>query len=176
MRRADLIADCNRCAAICCVATSFEASDDFAFDKAAGAACQHLEPDGRCAIHAQLLERGCSGCAVYDCYGAGPRTTRLVEGTPDAEGQRVEAFLVLRVVHEWLWLLTEAVKLCPAAEHELETQLAREVESLDVIAGGSVDALLAVDLHAHQTATHSLLRRLGVALGERPRRSLIVVE
>src|SRR5215471_13450734 len=104
MRRSDLVPDCGSCAAICCVATSFEASEDFAFDKPAGARCRHLTVECRCAIHDGLVKRGLSGCAVYDCYGAGQRVTRALASAPEAE--RNEAFLMLRVVHELLWLLT----------------------------------------------------------------------
>ena len=78
MRRADLVPDCGRCAALCCIATSFEASEDFAFDKAAGTGCRYLTRDCRCAIHDQLAERGFRGCAAYECFGAGPDRKSVV--------------------------------------------------------------------------------------------------
>ncbi|HYH95561.1 hypothetical protein [Hyalangium sp.] len=168
MRRPDLVPDCGNCAALCCVATSFEASDDFAFDKAAGVGCRYLMRDCRCAIHDELAVRGFPGCVAYDCYGAGPRATRAFTGTHDAE-QRNEAFLVLRVVHELLWLLTEAAKLCPSSPDDVGAQLALEIEVLDAIARGPAPALLEVDLRPHRDAARALLRRVGVAIGDRRR-------
>jgi CheY-like chemotaxis protein len=57
MRRPDLIADCSRCAAVCCVALPFF-----------------------------------QGCAIYDCYGAGPRVTKAFAERPGDECERDEAF------------------------------------------------------------------------------------
>ena len=85
MRRPDLVPDCGSCAALCCVATSFEAYEDFAFDKAAGVACRYLMRDCRCAIPDALVERGFRGCAAYDCYGASQRATRAFSGAHDAD-------------------------------------------------------------------------------------------
>jgi hypothetical protein len=173
MRRADLVPDCASCAAVCCIATSFDASVDFAFDKAAGARCMHLKPDCRCAIHEELVSRGCPGCAVYDCYGAGPRVTRAFAGAHDDERDR--AFLIMRVVHELLWLLTEAVKLCPPAQVDLAAELASEIAALDAIANELEPATLHAELRPHQDAAHALLRRVGDVLGgRRPKRGLVV--
>lgn len=166
MRRPDLVADCASCAAICCTATSFAASEDFAFDKPAGVACGHLRRDGRCAIHDELAVRGCAGCAVYDCYGAGPRVTRAFAGVRGADRRRDAAFLALRVVHELLWLLTEAVKLCPPSAPQLREQLAAQIAELDAI-GCSCDALSDANLARLDRATRAVLRRVGNALGER---------
>lgn len=173
MSRPDLVADCARCAAVCCVATSFEQSDDFALTKAAGVGCRYLTRDCRCAIHGELAARGFPGCAVYDCHGAGPRVTRAFTDPHDAHA-RDQAFLVLRVVHELLWLLTEATALCPPSAGELRTQLLREIEALDAIAVGP--GLDDVDLSAHRAAARAVLRRVGEALGGRRRaRGLAVV-
>ena len=172
MRRPDLVPDCGSCAALCCVATSFEASDDFAFDKPAGVACRHLARDCRCAIHDLLRERGMRGCAAYDCYGAGQRATRAFAGASAAAARRRnEVFLSLRGVHELLWLLTEALALCPASAAELRAQLAREVAELDALAAGPVSALLEVDLCQREREVRALVRSVGAALGGRERAS-----
>jgi len=52
----DLVADCSRCVGLCCVLLPFQRSADFAFDKAAGEPCRHLDDGHRCRIHASLLE------------------------------------------------------------------------------------------------------------------------
>lgn len=176
MRRPDLVADCASCAAICCTATAFDACEDFAFDKPAGVACGYLQRDNRCAIHDELAVRGCAGCAVYDCYGAGPRVTRAFAGVHGADRRRDEAFLVLRVVHELLWLLTEAARLCPSSEPELGRQIAAQIAALDAIACGP-DAGIEVDLAQLDRATRAVLRRVGSVLGGRrgARRGLAVL-
>jgi hypothetical protein len=178
MPRPDLVPDCQRCAGVCCTATSFEASDDFAIDKPAGISCPYLGRDCRCAIHSELLERGFRGCAIYDCHGAGQRVTRAFAAAPDTSARdtsaRDEAFLVLRIVHELLWLLTEAIALCPPSDPDLATQLSRQIAHLDALDPRAVADL---DLRPERAAAQSLLRRVGAALGGRPRRprSLAVV-
>jgi hypothetical protein len=157
MHRLDLIPDCGQCAALCCVATSFDASEAFAFDKPAGVACHHLEGN-RCAIHAELVEQGCAGCAAYDCYGAGQRVTGLFAGSGRSEGERDEAFLVLRSVHELIWLLTEAIPLVPSSLPDLRAELECERIALDALAQGPLEE---VPLEAHERLTRRLLRTLG---------------
>jgi hypothetical protein len=115
MRRSDLVSDCARCKAYCCVALSFDRSPSFAFAKQADEPCPYLTRSCRCAIHAELAPRGMGGCAAFECYGAGPRATRT--------GADAQTFLRLREVHEQLWYLTEARKLC-ATLPELDTAIA----------------------------------------------------
>jgi hypothetical protein len=167
MRRPDLIADCERCAALCCTATSFDQSEDFAIDKAAGVTCPHVTIDYRCAIHADRVKRGFPGCLNYDCYGAGPRVTQAYAHAPQRSRERDDVFRFLRDVHELLWQLTEAAKLCPTSEADLTTELAREIEALDAIARDPGRALLAIDLDPSELAVRALLRRVGAALGGR---------
>jgi hypothetical protein len=97
------LADCARCVGLCCVALSFDRSALFGFDKPAGAPCPHLGPDHRCGIHGSLAQQGFSGCAGYDCAGAGPATTRLFAGRswqdhPALLTPMLETFRVLREV------------------------------------------------------------------------------
>ena len=178
MRRLDLVPDCGKCAAVCCVATSFDASDDFAFDKSAGVPCRHLRSDCRCAIHDDLARRGFRGCAVYDCYGAGQRVTQaFAEGSGDL-GDRDEAFRILRGVHELLWMLTEAAKLCPPSHPDLGRELAGAIDGLDAIARQPTPAIFEVDLRPQNDAVHAILRRVGDALGGKrgTNRALTVVQ
>ena len=62
----ELRADCANCAGLCCVAPTFVRSADFAISKPAGTPCPNLLADDRCAIHAQLRDRGFPGCAVFE--------------------------------------------------------------------------------------------------------------
>lgn len=157
MRRPDLVSDCASCAALCCVATAFDASEDFAIDKPAGEVCPHLGDDCRCTIHGELAARGFTGCAIYDCHGAGPRVTRALAAASPRE--RDAAFLAMRVVHELVWLSSEAAKLCP--HDDLRTELEHEIASLDAIEPARAHD---EDLAAHSRAVHALLRRVGDAL------------
>ena len=167
MRRADLVADCARCAGVCCVATSFEASEDFAIDKPAGVACRHLSRDARCSIYGERERRGFSGCTLFDCYGAGPHATRLQSRASLSNRERDAAFRVLRELFELLWLLSEAEKLCPAAQPDLRAQLSAQITALDASAGGSLATLCELDLEALQCSCRALLRRVGAAIGGR---------
>ncbi|HSM95718.1 MAG TPA: hypothetical protein VLT91_06725 [Rhizomicrobium sp.] len=106
----ELRADCARCAALCCVALAFDRSSSFAFDKKAGEACRHLAPDNRCAVHD--VRAGMSGCAAYDCLGAGQRVVQeLFGGSRVRSAAMFDAFRAMRLVHELLLLLREAARL-----------------------------------------------------------------
>ena len=159
MHRSDLHSDCGDCAAVCCIATSFEASPDFANTKSAGEPCHHLDGT-RCAIHHQLTLRGFKGCAVYDCYGAGPRVTREFTGP---ERARNEAFMQLRVLHELLWFVLGALELCPLNHPELRAELVHLTSELSAPIT-QLSELNIPELHAR---THTVLRRVGAALGGR---------
>jgi hypothetical protein len=101
---ASLRPDCARCAALCCVAPAFDAEQGFGYDKPASEPCRHLQPDHRCSIHPALVAQGFSGCAGFNCFGAGQRTTAMFEGdwrASPAQAQRMfETYSRLRVVHE----------------------------------------------------------------------------
>lgn len=165
MCRPDLVPDCGNCAALCCVATAFDACEDFAIDKPAGEACPHLGDDYRCTIHVDLVARGFTGCAIYDCYGAGQRVTRAFgDGVHSKCRNGVgphSAFLALRVVHELVWLLTEAAKLCD----DLRAELDAEIAILDAI---EPSCATEIDLAARTREAHALLRRVGDVLLTRP--------
>ena len=163
MRRLDLVSDCASCAGLCCIATSFEASEHFGLDKPAGMACPHLSSDCRCSIHDDLVGRGFAGCAAYECYGAGPRVTRAFGREADSPA-RNDAFLALRAVHELLWLLTEAAKLCPRSHPEARAAVEREIESLDALAARPPSEWLDADLDRSSASAHAALRAVGAAI------------
>lgn len=109
--------DCANCAGLCCVAFAFDKSSQFAIDKQAGIACPNLSSDCRCAIHADLQQRGFGGCVTYDCNGAGQRVTQEVfdgrswQTEPKLLRPMMNAFRTLRQAQDLLALLTEARKL-----------------------------------------------------------------
>jgi len=155
----ELVADCSRCAGLCCVAPAFARSSDFAIDKPAGVACPNLRDDFRCGIHARLRESGFKGCTVFDCFGAGQHLTQGTYGGRDwrADPGMLALLPVMRHLHELMWYLTEAIGLEAARRlrGKLETALA-ETERLSM---GTPAELLAIDLDAHRGRVNPLLQR-----------------
>jgi hypothetical protein len=113
----DLTPDCGSCDALCCVVLAFDASPAFAFDKPACTPCQNLTSTNQCRIHADLTEQGLSGCARFNCHGAGQKVTQqLFKGRSWRDDPRLlpaidEAFRLQRRVHEALVLLVQTGKL-----------------------------------------------------------------
>jgi hypothetical protein len=161
--RADLMADCSRCVAICCVAPAFSRSADFAIDKPAGRACPHLAGDDRCTIHDRLRGSGFAGCEVYDCFGAGQQVTqatfRGLGRRPDGAGatELFAAFGVVRQLHELLWYLADA-RARPGTR-ELHDELAAAVDETRLLAEGDAASLRRLDVDAHGRRVDALLRR-----------------
>ena len=137
MTRPELVADCSRCAGLCCVLLPFRAEDGFAVDKAGGDACQNLDERNLCRIHDRLSESGWSGCVRYDCQGAGQRVTQATYAGVDwrsGEANRAEmaaVFSVMRVLHSHL------ADLDPDSAAFAETA---------ALATGAPEDLLALDL------------------------------
>ena len=117
----ELVADCSRCFALCCVLLPYRRDAGFGADKPGGVPCGHLQADDRCGIHADLREQGWSGCAVFDCFGAGQHVSQVTyAGTSwrdlPSSGQRGEMAAVLSVVrrvHEMLAHLGEVARRSP---------------------------------------------------------------
>lgn len=157
----ELVADCSRCFGICCVAPAFAASADFAIDKPAGQPCPNLRADSRCGIHQDLRQRGFPGCTVFDCFGAGQHLTQGTFGGRDwREDPRtarwmVDAFAVMRPLHELLWYLTEALALTPAGP--LRDDLAAALAQTGRLTDGTPDELLTVDVDAQRDRVNRLL-------------------
>jgi uncharacterized protein YjbI with pentapeptide repeats len=148
--RLSLRADCGQCFGLCCVALPFSASSDFAFDKAAGEPCTHLQQDFRCGIHAVLRERGFAGCTAFDCLGAGQKVSQVTFGgrgwrqDPSTAAQMFAAFRVMRQLHELLTHLAEALTLPGAAA--LHPALRTALDQVQDVTVGTAEDLLALDV------------------------------
>ena len=139
----ELTADCARCAGLCCVAYAFDRGESFAFDKAAGERCRHLNRGCRCLIHHRLAAEGMSGCAHYDCHGAGQRATAMFadrDETPQLTRERLDVFLVLARTHELLVLLRAAMSLPLTPELEAE-RAALEARLFSITRRSNLDAI-----------------------------------
>ncbi|UBU18961.1 pentapeptide repeat-containing protein [Nonomuraea gerenzanensis] len=162
-RELGLLADCESCFGLCCVALPFAASADFAVDKAGGQPCHNLRDDFRCSIHARLRERGFPGCTVFDCFGAGQKVSQVTyEGRswraePATARQMYAVFPVMRQLHELLWYLAEALTLEAARPVHEELRLA--LAETERLTGQSADVLEKLDVGAHRGAVNGLLLR-----------------
>ncbi len=122
----ELTADCSRCTALCCMSMAFDAGEEFAYDKPAGEGCQHLDQGFGCKIHTRRSELGFSGCAKFDCHGAGQVLTEQVfpgvdwRVSPDRIPAIIDGFRALREVHRLLTLLQLTERLPLAADHMTE--------------------------------------------------------
>ncbi|HEU4350129.1 MAG TPA: pentapeptide repeat-containing protein [Actinoplanes sp.] len=159
----ELVADCGRCAGLCCVAPAFAKSSDFAITKPAGKPCPNLAGDFRCTIHDRLEQRGFRGCVVFDCFGAGQRVTQETFGgadwrsAPEIAGAMFATLPVMRQLHELLWYLTEALKL--EAAERVHPRLRAALDETDRLARGTAEQLAAVDLDAHRRRVNPPLQR-----------------
>lgn len=160
----ELSADCARCAALCCVAFTFDRSHAFAIDKKAGVPCPHLAAGARCAIHAERAARGFGGCIAYDCHGAGQRVTQKLFAGRNWIGERdsmpamAAAFLTVERAHRMLLILGQARKL-PLSPGEAQT-LKRLEEDIEA-AGASGEAIARLEKEARH-----FLKGLGRLLRE----------
>lgn len=159
-----LHADCDKCAALCCVALAFDKSPLFAIDKPAGTPCQHLIKNGRCGIHADLKAKGFGGCVAYDCLGAGQRVTQgLFDGQswqddPTLLDPMMRAFASMRKVQDLLQLLVEAQKLTlPPVKH---SEINTSIEILNPPDGWTKASLKAFDASDDAAKVRTLLASL----------------
>lgn len=159
----ELEADCVRCFGLCCVGLPFSRSAEFAVDKDAGVPCHNLQPDLSCSIHERLRESGFSGCAVYDCFGAGQKVSQITFGGKDWRGEAATAremfrvFPVVRQLHELLWYLTEALALPPA--QQIRADLRRSVDEVHRLTLGGPETLAELDVTSVRDAANQLLLR-----------------
>ena len=161
--RPDLRADCGNCFGLCCVAPAFSASAEFAISKPAGQPCPNLGPEFGCGIHTQLCPRGFSGCTVYDCFGAGQKISQHTFGGQDwrqAPSTAASMFAVLpvvRLLHELLWYLNEALTWPSAAP--LHPELERERDRTEQLSLLDAGQLLILDVETHRGEVNALLLR-----------------
>lgn len=160
---AHLRGECGDCFALCCVGLPFAKSADFAVDKPGGTPCRNLRADYGCGIHADLRDRGFSGCTVFDCFGAGQKVSQVTFGgrswreSPDVAGPMFEVFPVMRQLHELLWYLAEALER-PAAR-PLHKDLRRALDGVERLTRLGPDELARVDVAAQRAPIGELLSR-----------------
>ncbi|MDI2128563.1 pentapeptide repeat-containing protein [Yinghuangia seranimata] len=153
--------DCAACFGLCCVALPFSAGNDFAVDKPAGKPCANLTAEHRCGVHDRLRNKGFPGCTVYDCFGAGQKTSQVTFGGRDWRGDQktaramFAAFPVMKQLHELLWYLTQALGLKPARALSGELRALRD--EIAALTDLGPDDLARVDVNARRAAVGELL-------------------
>jgi hypothetical protein len=164
MPEARFQSDCASCGGLCCVVPSFDAGQDFGYDKPAHIPCTNLQDDFRCAVHGGLASCGFTGCVSYDCHGAGQWVTQvLFKGTswresPETARAMFAAFSRQSVLHELMLLLTTAIQYDTDPEHQqlLNAKL-QELEQLSLpAAAGAATA----DIQNAKQSTNRLLKSL----------------
>ncbi len=170
-RRQELRADCGACSGLCCVASAFAVSADFPINKPAGTACPNLTLDYRCRIHERLRDAGFSGCAAFDCFGAGQRTTHAFGGSnwrtdPSVAEPMFRVFGVLRLLHEILWYLEEACDRLP--EGDLRQEARRRRRQIRRLAKAPPEELIALDVAGEQAEAGTLLEQVSRVLRDGP--------
>lgn len=156
-----LRASCEDCFGLCCTALPFSASADFAATKQAGTPCGHLREDYRCGVHGKLREIGYRGCTVYDCFGAGQRISaetykgRSWRDEPGLAGDMFEAFHAMRLLHELLWYLSDALARSEAAP--FRTEIEQSIATAEAMASLPAERLIAADTATLRMDANKLL-------------------
>ncbi|MFF2089195.1 pentapeptide repeat-containing protein [Paenibacillus sp. NPDC058174] len=163
-RRAELLGDCENCFGLCCVALPFGASSDFAVDKNAGQACNHLQQNFRCGIHDRLRPQGFRGCTVYDCFGAGQKISNTTfkgkswREAPETAKLMFDVLPVMRQLQELLWYINEALTY-PAARslHEKLGDMYDQIERLTLL---RPEEVMKLDIITHRMEVNELLLQI----------------
>jgi uncharacterized protein YjbI with pentapeptide repeats len=162
-QRVSLLADCQSCFGLCCVALPFAKSADFAFDKEGGEPCRNLDHDLGCGIHDELRTKGFAGCTVYDCFGAGQQLSQVTFGGrdwrkyPETARQMFALLPIMRQLHEFLWYLDAALAIAPSAA--LRRELKTAMKATTELVSRTPDVLLEFDIGAHRGLIGPLLIR-----------------
>ncbi|KAA0550427.1 pentapeptide repeat-containing protein [Bacillus sp. BGMRC 2118] len=155
-----LLADCNSCFGLCCVALPYAKSADFAKNKDGGKPCQNLDDSYRCTIHSTLREQGFKGCTVYECYGAGQKVSQhTFNGSwrdfPDASNEMFDVFPIMQQLHEMLYYLHESLQLEEALP--LHHALSDAIISTEELTKQTSKKILQIDVQSHRIIVNELL-------------------
>ena len=163
MNKKYLSADCKNCFGLCCVALSFAASSDFAFDKGEGTPCRNLQADYQCGIHKNLRLNGFRGCTVYECFGAGQKVSQEIYKGEDWKGSSAIAkemfavFPIMQHLHEMLYYLYEALSF--EEVQPIYKDLERAVEETEQLTNLGPESILSLYIPSHRDNVNELLKK-----------------
>ncbi|KAB8128324.1 pentapeptide repeat-containing protein [Gracilibacillus oryzae] len=158
-----LKSDCENCFALCCVALPYMQSNEFAFNKAAGEPCRHLQNNFLCGIHQELRNKGFKGCTVYECFGAGQKVAQQIyhgENWRDNPETAEEMFLVfpkVQQLHEILYYLNEAAQRTET--QPIHGKLMEVFAKIDYYTKLEAEAILKVDISEQRAMVNPILMK-----------------
>ncbi|GAA0371254.1 pentapeptide repeat-containing protein [Bacillus horti] len=161
LKNSGLLADCEQCFGLCCVALPYAKSADFASNKDGGTPCSNLTGDYRCGIHSGLREKGFRGCTVYECYGAGQKVSQITYAQKSWKVDSVHAkemfelFPIMQQLHEMMYYLHEALEL--ERTRDIHSELRHMLSETEALTFLHPDVIFAIDLAAHRTKVNELL-------------------
>jgi uncharacterized protein YjbI with pentapeptide repeats len=159
----DLRPECEKCFGLCCVALPFADSEDFAFNKQAGAPCPNLQSDFRCRIHSGLRKKGFKGCTAFECFGAGQKVSQVtfhgVDWREDAETARnmFAVFPKMIMLHELLWYLQ--MSMARTASQPIHSELSHAFDETEQLTRLSSDSIMDLDLQSQHAKLNDLFLR-----------------
>jgi uncharacterized protein YjbI with pentapeptide repeats len=156
-----LQADCENCFGLCCVALPYAHSADFALNKDGGTPCPNLQSDYRCGIHESLRKEGFRGCAVYECFGAGQKVSKVTydgndwQNNPALANEMFEVFPIMQQLHEMLRYLYEALNL--EAAEPIYKDLQDVLEETENLTNQSPHLIMELNISVHRAKVNRLL-------------------
>ncbi|WP_318503385.1 pentapeptide repeat-containing protein [Bacillus sp. T3] len=154
-------ADCSNCFGLCCVALPYANSADFAYDKASGTPCHHLQSDYSCSIHRHLRNKGFKGCTVYECFGAGQKVSQFsYNGNdwrehPELAQEMFDVFPIMQQLYEMLRYLYEALYI--EETEPIKNELNESIFNIESLTNLSPKEILALDVPMHRVRVNELL-------------------
>lgn len=154
MEKPAIVSDCDRCAALCCIAYPSDDMPGFAARKDAGEPCPRLDNCGRCTIYHRRKEEGFAGCLEFECFGAGQHVTQALfagvdwRDDPALLPKMVQLFLAVRPAFDLLYLIEFArgqladTDALDTLERELTALVATREGVMDRRAIGAIEARL----------------------------------
>jgi uncharacterized protein YjbI with pentapeptide repeats len=163
LKEQDLLADCENCFALCCVALPYAKSSDFPFNKTSGDPCRNLQENFLCRIHHELRDKGFKGCTVYECFGAGQKVAQnTYKGKswreyPDNMEEMFQVFPIMQQLHEILYYLNEAAQRTETKQ--IHKQLSTAIQEIDSYTKLTANEILLIDINEKRTLINPLLVR-----------------
>lgn len=160
----NLVADCQNCFALCCVALPFLQSADFACNKEGETPCTNLEENNRCSIHDDLRVKGFKGCTVFECFGAGQKVSQhTYKGKSWREDSEMakemfHIFPIMHGLHEMLVYLYEAVYL--EVTKEIHKELWQLIKETEQVSYEKASKLLVFDMLSHREKVNLSLKKV----------------
>ncbi|WP_249423824.1 pentapeptide repeat-containing protein [Nocardioides coralli] len=141
----------------------FRREGGFGADKAGGVPCGHLDVDDHCTIHDTLRRDGWSGCATFDCFGAGQHVSQVIYGGVSWReganlGEMAAVLSVVRQLHEMLSHLAEVGRRAP------DPDAARLSAEIVALTHAEPITLLTADLDTLRSRVSPVLRAATVRL------------